>query len=266
LAAEGAPSFVYLPELDAGDESFESREDVDSLVVGGDEAHYLSRVVRVRPGDRVSASDGRGAIATLEILATGPPLRARVLGLERRGRTATLEVWCGAPEGDRGDWLVEKLAELGAAVLLPVHFGRGRWERFEARRERWNRLTIAALRQSRSAFRLDVRAPAALDEALSGCGAARARWVCRPGAPRAGHVPLAVAGRTIAVVGPSSGFTDDELNLMAASAFVPISLAEPRLRTETAAMSVTSLWAAAHPPGAVGSRSGGVRPGDSTLP
>ena len=67
MAADAAPSFVYLPELASGGETIE---------VAGDEAHYLSRVVRVRVGEQVSATDGAGGLATLEVLETGTRLRA----------------------------------------------------------------------------------------------------------------------------------------------------------------------------------------------
>lgn len=218
--------------------------------LAGDEAHYLRRVVRVRPGEIVGATDGAGGLASLEVIEATETAQLRVVARETVTRRAELEVWCGAPEGDRADWLVEKLAELGAARLRPVDGRRGRWERFEARRARWERLAVAALRQSRSAFLLEVLPPAPLERAIEQAPTAQARWVCRPdGVPAPGRLTVP-AGRAIAVVGPSSGFSDEELKLLSDNGFDGISLAGARLRTETAAVAVAALWAAADNPDA----------------
>jgi 16S rRNA (uracil1498-N3)-methyltransferase len=236
LASDGSPSFVYLPGLAAGGGTIE---------IAGEEAHYLARVVRVRPGEHVGATDGAGTLATLEILEVGERVRARVLERVTSAAGAELELWCGAPEGDRADWLVEKLAELGVTRLQPVDASRGRWERFAAREKRWERLAVAALRQSRSAHRLQIAPPVTLAAALSAAGATAARWVCRPDGAAAPSVVRALPGRALAAVGPSSGFSSDELNALRDAGFVGVSLASARLRTETAALAVACVWAAA---------------------
>ncbi len=110
-APDGAPSFVHLPGL---------AEAAGEIEIVGDEAHYLRRVVRIRPGERVTASDGGGTLAELVVREAGEVVRAEVRARRRVERATVLEVWCGAPEGDRADWLVEKLAELGVATFRPV--------------------------------------------------------------------------------------------------------------------------------------------------
>ena len=68
--ADAAPGFVYLTQLPAVGSEFEPEPD---------EAHYLARVVRARPGERVTATDGEGALAELEVLVSRPEVRLRVL-------------------------------------------------------------------------------------------------------------------------------------------------------------------------------------------
>ena len=231
-AADGAPSFVYLPAL---------ASEPDEVTIGGDEAHYLRRVVRIRPGETVTASDGAGTLAELVVLDAGAGIRAEVRSRRAVARATALEVWCGAPEGDRADWLVEKLAELGAATLRFVDTERGRWERAEQRAARWDRLTVAALRQSRSAHRLAILPPAPLAEALAGA------WPVGPSlvADAAGgpYLPGA-AGEMKAVriaIGPSGGFSDGERKLLVSKGFIATRLSSSRLRTETAAIVLAAL-------------------------
>src|SRR5262245_44380160 len=190
-AADAAPSFVFLPELASA---------AHELTLAGDEAHYVTRVVRARAGERVTATDGVGTLATLVVQAIRPVL---VLAVEAR-RTVPqppgARLLVGAPEGERGDWLVEKLAELGVRELVPTGTGRARGGR-AARHDRWERLTIAALRQSRSPWRMRVLPPVPLSEALAGLERG-VRWLADPAGEPVHGRSLAVSDAVTGAVGP----------------------------------------------------------------
>ncbi|MCE9627172.1 MAG: 16S rRNA (uracil(1498)-N(3))-methyltransferase [Candidatus Eisenbacteria bacterium] len=231
-AADAAPSFLYLPGSFAVGES---------LALEGDEARYLSRVVRARPGDRVTSSDGEGTLATLEVIESRPEVHVRVLAVEHVPEPPALRLLCGAPEGERGDWLVEKLAELGVTHLVPVETERVRWPA-PLRLDRWERLTVAALRQSRSAWRLQLCEPLGLREAVAAAGPGE-RWLADPAGTPA-HARALLADTPVAgAVGPSSGFSEPERNWLSEQGFVAVSLSASRLRTETAALALASRWA-----------------------
>jgi len=231
-AAEGAPSFVYVPELAAAG---------GEMTLGGEEAHYLRRVVRVRTGETVTASDGEGTLAELAVLEVGDALRVEVRDRRRTSRGTLLDVWCGAPEGDRADWLVEKLAELGAATLRLVDAERGRWERVAQRGARWERLTVAALRQSRSAYRLRIVPPEGLAAVLERPIEDGPAYLADPaGRAFAAGIP-GPSGLVRAAVGPSGGFSDGERKVLERNGFTPTRLTNSRLRTETAALAVAAL-------------------------
>jgi 16S rRNA (uracil1498-N3)-methyltransferase len=238
--SDAAPGFLHLRAFPAVGQEFEPDEG---------EAHYLSRVVRARPGERVTASDGCGALATLEVLVSRPDVRLRVLARESIARRSVWTILCGAPEGDRADWLIEKLAELGVAVFQPVHTARAEWERADARRERWQRLAVAALRQSRSAWLLEIREPVALADWLAHApsepDSGERRVLASPAGTGAAVVTAPTQGAIVGAVGPSPGFSEDELNRLQMHGFEPIALAANRLRTETAAMALAGWWAAA---------------------
>lgn len=215
------------------------------LVLPEDQSHYLTRVCRARTGDRVSATDGRGALATLRILEGGRAAKLEVERWERIERAREAWVLCGPPEGERGDWMVEKLAELGVAVLQPVDCERADWERLKGRAERWRRLTVAALRQSRRRFLLEVREPLPLAEALEGLGEGGARWLGDAAGPPGTTITPAGSGRSIGLLGPAPGLSDREREAVAGHGFVAICLSDGRLRTETAALAWASWWSAA---------------------
>ena len=233
-AADAAPSFLYVPDL---------ATQLGEFTLAGDEARYLTRVVRVREGECVTGSDGAGLLASLRCVHTRPKLVLRVEARRLEPAPARARLLCGAPEGERGDWLVEKLAELGVTELVPVQTQRVRWDK-AARRERWQRLTVAALRQSRSAWQMRVLEPVELAAAVVETGGG-ARWLADPAGGSSAGLALPPDEPVTGVVGPSAGFSDDERKLLGSQGFVSVRLAMLRLRTETAAVSLAALWAAA---------------------
>jgi 16S rRNA (uracil1498-N3)-methyltransferase len=234
LPADALPAFLHLPSLGAAGAA---------VPLGPDDLHYVRRVCRGRDGDLATATDGAGKVAEVRLEDLRGAGRAVVLRVEERPLRRAATVLCGAPEGERADWLVEKLAELGIAVFQPVDCARGGWGRAAGRLERWQRLTVAALRQSRQAHRMEVRAPLPLAAAVAALDPATARWLAEPtGAPPAAagqDAPLEVVA-----IGPAGGFNAAERDLMTAAGFTLISLSDNRLRTETAALAWAAGWAA----------------------
>ena len=237
-AADAAPSFLYLPRLASERDAFE---------LGEDDARYVSRVVRAKPGEHLSASDGEGMVAELVVETVRPDVLVRVLRRERTPEPAPRVLLCGAPEGERGDWMVEKCAELGVTRFVPVHTERVRWPE-GTRLERWQRLAVAALRQSQASRLLAVEPPVELRDAIATLPPGT-RWLAEAAGGNAGSASEAAAagrqGPIAGAVGPSAGFSMEERNLRADNGFLPVALASSRLRTETAAVALASVWAAA---------------------
>jgi len=235
LPAEAAPSYLWVPGLG---------EAVDLVELSPEESHYLVRVCRAREGDRVIATDGRGALARLRVLSLGERVRAAIETLEHppadplRRRAWIL---CGAPEDQRGDWMVEKLAELGVEVWQPIECARARWRFSPGTLARWQRLAVAALKQSRRRFILEVRAPAPLAEAASGIPPEAACWMADPEGQRGAPAPAGM-GWTVGAIGPSKGFDPGEKDFLGRRAFKPICLSDGRLRAETAALAWAAWW------------------------
>jgi 16S rRNA (uracil1498-N3)-methyltransferase len=228
----GTPSLLYVPDLGASG---------TELALPHDEAHYVARVCRARAGDTAEATDGRGTIARLRLIGVGAEVRAEVLATERVERRRGLSLWCGAPERGRADWLVEKLAELGVERFQPLECAGEPWPG-GARNERWQRLAVAALRQSRRAYLMEIGPPLEIDAALATIENATARWVGDPAGRPAGAVNRP-DGMHIGAIGPSGGFGAGERRRLAEAEFEPVCLAEGRLRTETAALSLAAWWA-----------------------
>jgi 16S rRNA (uracil1498-N3)-methyltransferase len=230
--ADGTPGLVVLPGAVAPGEA---------LDLTGDEAHYVARVCRVRPGEALAATDGRGLEARLRVLETRPAVRVRVEAADRRPRLREAWLLCGAPEGRRGDWLVEKLAELGVARLVAIDTERARWPGGPTRLDRSRRLAVGAMRQSRQPWLLEVAAPRPLGEVLGELPETAERWLADPDGRRPPAPPA--SGACVGAVGPAEGFSDRDRASLEARGFRSMSLSDGRLRCETAAMAWAAWWA-----------------------
>ena len=235
--ADAAPSWVWVAELP---------EPGASVVLGREDGHHVVRVCRARTGDSLTLTDGRGALARARVTQVEPRAVVEVTSRDvtARGREATF--LCGAPEGERGDWLVEKLGELGIAVFQPVDCERAQWRPTASRAARWRRLAVAALRQSRRSHLLEVRDPQPLAEALERLDASAERWVADPSGRAAAHVrpPLKPS---VGMIGPGPGLSGREMEIILASGFDRIRLSNGVLRSETAALAWAAWWAGGDP-------------------
>lgn len=205
------------------------------LVLEGEEAHRLMRVLRVRPGDRFSAFDGSGVEALAEVVSVGTKVTARVLERSRPAVEAGLKVtlYLALVKGERFDWAVEKATELGVARLVPLQTERTDVrDPGETRRERWQRIAVSAAAQCGRVRVPRVEAPVSLS-AVRGPG-----FLLAPGGPPlVGPWPEEMS----LVIGPEGGFTDDEVR-QAEQAGLRVAGLGPRvLRVETAAVAALSL-------------------------
>src|SRR5262249_30165959 len=85
----GPPSFLHLPGLRGLGARF---------TLEGEEAHYARRVVRLREGERATATDGAGLVAVLRVERVKPDLTVLVESASEQDRPAPARLLCGAPE------------------------------------------------------------------------------------------------------------------------------------------------------------------------
>jgi 16S rRNA (uracil1498-N3)-methyltransferase len=234
------------------------------VVLEGEPHRYLSRVLRLQPGDALVLFDGEGQEieARLEAVST----RATTLALGARRTVAPparrVTLLQAVPRGERMEFVVQKTAELGLHRLCPVWSARtvGKGDEGDdggsSRLRRWRKIAEEAARQCGRADLPVIEPPRPLAEALAaldGPSPAGLRLLLWEAAPLAGDaVPLrqalAAAGPDTAVtllVGPEGGFTPDEAEVAQRAGFQVVGLGPLILRSETAALVAVALAQAA---------------------
>ncbi len=204
--------------------------DLDRPALDLDDRHHLERVLRLRPGDEVTVCDGQGGWRPCRL---GPELEP-VGEVERDPRPSPpVEVAFALVKGERPEWVVQKLTELGADRIVPFTAVRSvvRWtpERAAAHAERWRRVAREAASQSRRTWLPEVEDVQTFVDLLARPGAALAH----PG----GDPPS--LDHSLVLVGPEGGWSDEEFE--AARALPRVHLGRHVLRAETAAMAAGAL-------------------------
>jgi 16S rRNA (uracil1498-N3)-methyltransferase len=217
-----------------------------TVMIEGNPAHYLSRVMRVSEGDAVILCDDATGEWLASVASSGK--REVVLTVERqlRPREAVPDfTLCAALlKKDRFDLVMEKATELGIARIQPMLTRRCVADRLNMERAR-SLVTEAAEQCARTALP-DLAEPVKLEALLRDWPQDRALFFAdENGGEPAAVVFAASSGPAALLVGPEGGFDDAE---RAAIRAMPqarsISLGPRILRGETAAIAAIAVWMA----------------------
>ena len=215
----------------------------DTLTLGEEDSKHCVKVLRLLAGDTIEVVDGNGILYTCRITMAHPK-RCAVEVLEQQnqpphwGHRIVLAI---APTKhlDRMEWLVEKCVEMGVDRIIPLRCHNS--ERTVLKTERLRKIMVSAMKQSLKATlpQLDEMTPVEQVIAAPFDGT-RCIAYCDEQLPRAQRHTLPgayVPGRDVMVlIGPEGDFSPEEVQLATAAGFVPVTLGESRLRTETAGL------------------------------
>jgi 16S rRNA (uracil1498-N3)-methyltransferase len=205
----------FAPAFDAGDET---------VVLPRQEAEHLRRVLRIGVGDTVSVFDGRGH----EFLARVASIVRRDVRLQLLARVepppepaVDLTLVQAVLKGDKMDEVVRDAVMLGVAAIQPIVTKRSESTVAtllkSARVDRWRRVALASVKQSRRAVLPEIRMPLTLETFLDEPPAKLRLMLVEPAAGadveplstfRAGANPADAA----VLIGPEGGWTEQEWN------------------------------------------------------
>jgi len=213
-----------------------------SAQVDGTAAGHITRVLRLRPGDAVTAFDGSGAEfeARLQsVTRAGAMLEIGARTEVQRESALTITLVQGVSRGERMDWVVQKATELGVTHIVPVFTARSvvrlGADQAESRRRHWLAIAIAACEQCGRNRLPSLAAPLALIEWLRSAVPAGGRFVLSPHGPLRVRDLAPMPALTV-LIGPEGGLADEEEMAAKAAGFEPLRLGPRILRTETAAV------------------------------
>jgi 16S rRNA (uracil1498-N3)-methyltransferase len=228
-----------------------------TVIITGSDVNHIKNVIRLKPEDEISISngiDGRDYRCGIKSI-TDTEVLCELRFIKEDGVELPSKVYLfqGLPKGDKMEFIIQKMVELGVYEIIPVSMKRCVMK-IDAKKEktkiaRWQGISEAAAKQSKRgvvptihnvmtykealeyAKIMDVKlVPYEMEETLSGAGGMKATRDI---------IGNLKGGEKIAVfIGPEGGFDETEINLAIELGMKPITLGRRILRTETAGMTV----------------------------
>jgi 16S rRNA (uracil1498-N3)-methyltransferase len=212
---------------------------VGLITLRGAEAHHLGTVCRVRRDDPVCLFNGDGHEYPGRVVdASRKDVTVEVTGVESplRELPFTLHVAAPLPKGDRAQFLVEKLTELGVTRYSVLSTARSVVSPREAKIEKLQRYVIEASKQCGRNVLMGVDAPRPWAEFLREETLPSLRLLAHPG----GTERIESGSDVVVAVGPEGGFTDEEVESAVAAGWRTVGLGPRILRVETAALALAA--------------------------
>ena len=221
----------------------------DTVRLTGEDAHHISRVLRLRPGEKIRISTPAGASFICELTdVQGELVLADACGIsEDTELEKNIRLFQAIPKGDRFDTIVEKTVELGVKEIIPVRmkYCVARWDekKAEKKRERYAGVAYAAAKQSKRSALPGIHMPLdfsdAVEYAKSFKGCLLVPYENKDGMEGNAAAYEAVrSSEDISIfIGPEGGFSREEIEMLDGlpSSHI-ISLGRRILRTDTAAI------------------------------
>jgi 16S rRNA (uracil1498-N3)-methyltransferase len=200
----------------------------------------------------IAAFDGAGREWHLQLITvSAPTVQGQVKTLHTPATICLRPVVLGQalPKSPKMDLIVEKCAELGLTTLVPLYTERAVARevpgRMQTKLARWRRVAEAAARQSGQHTLLDLQPPCSLPDFCAHYRSAPGKIVCWEGEQHRGlrHALSTCLDSSplVVLIGPEGGLTPDEIGIALAHGFLTASLGPHILRTETAAIAITSI-------------------------
>ena len=224
------------------------------LELKADDLHYLTHVLRKRPGDRFEGTDGHGnrvsicmkslkpGHCVLEISGTGS-------GDAEPGSTTPVKVtlFQCIPKANKMDMIVRQAVEAGVDTIVPVQSDhsvpRFDHEKMRQKQQRWQRIARQAMQQSGREEAPVIEVPVVIAQMpriwreISSPGGICLLFHEEPLSQNSLHGLLASRPSSVGIcVGPEGGFSQNEVAVLLNCGLQPVYIKTNVLRTETAAL------------------------------
>lgn len=214
--------------------------------LGPSEAKYLAKVLRLKPGERLSLYDGLGHQAGAEITELSP--KSALLWLEapsqHRREGPYIRLWQAVIRPDKLDLLVRHATELGASEIAWVMSERSQGG-FKPKDARLWAIIDDALRVSGRLFRPEMRAPVPFKALLEAPRADRSLMLTERSSKPALLALSKLPAQLEILIGPEGGLSPREEAEARAAGFEAVTLGSHTLRAETAALAALAVVSAA---------------------
>ena len=203
--------------------------------LGEFESKHCAQVLRHEVGDEILIMDGQGGLFNACLTEVYKKKCVFEILTETISEPKLFYIHLAiAPTKnmDRVEWMVEKLCEIGVDKITFLQTKHS--ERKKLRIDRLEKKTISALKQSKNVFKTQINEVQTFSNFINESKIDN-RFIAHVNEnhPYLGELVKPETDMLI-LVGPEGDFSDEEMKLAIAENFLPVSLGQSTLRTETA--------------------------------
>ena len=202
-----------------------------------EESAHCVRVLRYTLGDEILLTDGQGTTYTARITNPHPKhCEFEILSQEKQAPNHAFRLHIAiAPTKnvERLEWMVEKCTEIGVDEITPIlcRFS----ERKQLRTDRLQKIILSAAKQSLTPYLPTLNELTPYDELIRRA-TEQDRFIahCYKNQKRELKDLIRKGNSVLVLIGPEGDFSEQEVQDALSLGFLPVSLGNSRLRTETA--------------------------------
>ena len=213
--------------------------EISLFTLSEESSRHIAQVLRMKESELIQLTNGAGTIITAKI-TNAHKNHTEVKVLERTEVTTPKKKIAIAisfiKNTGRFEWFLEKATEIGVTEIIPILCKRT--EKSHFRMDRMKTILVSAMLQSRQSW-LPLLRPAIKINDLIDSNAYTQRFIahCLEEEKKdLNEISSDLSGSKIILIGPEGDFTQDEINYAITHNYIPVTLGETRLRTETAGL------------------------------
>ena len=225
----------------------------EEIVIQGNDVNHIKNVLRMRPGDELSLSDGEGVDYFCKISSIErDEVRVNIENSWNSYVELPVKIYLfqGLPKGVKMELIIQKAVELGVYEIIPVRTKRV-IVKLDDKKEskkiaRWQQIAEGGAKQSGRGLIPEVKPVMGFAEALKYAGsldAALIPYEKAEGIQKTRSIIHDLKGKkSVAIfIGPEGGFDEKEVEDAMNQGVFPVTLGRRILRTETAGLTMLSI-------------------------
>jgi len=213
------------------------------IVLSDNTSKHCVQVLRMREGALIHLTDGKGKLFKAKIISADKHKSVALIENTVFTDTNPNRISIGISllkNADRLEWMFEKITEIGVTEIFPLICKRTEQQRF--RTERMLQILVSAMLQSQQCWLPILHVPISINKLIDQATYHQKIIAHCELDQKLLLKDLTKSSDALILIGPEGDFTIDEISLALQSQFIPVSLGETRLRTETAGLvSITLL-------------------------
>ena len=210
------------------------------IVFDKEESRHIVKVLRMNEGDIFKITNGKGSFFTSEIINANPKgCLVKILSEEVKQQLPYHLHLAVAPTklNDRYEWFLEKATEIGITEITPIICDHS--ERKNLKPERYEKILQSAMKQSLKGYLPILNEVVSFKDFINSVKTSEGlNFIahCEETDKKSLKSVLLPTKKVTILIGPEGDFSSEEIKLAKKGGYIPVTLGESRLRTETAAI------------------------------